>query len=299
MNDKNWFAETGDFHTICYSHRQVVYSGCSRFQAIDILDTDEYGRMLFLDGVANSASRDEYIYHESLVHPAALTHPRPEKVCIIGGSEGATLREVFRHPDVNRVVMVDIDEQLVGLCREHLSDWSDGAFDDPRLELHFNDGRRYLEETDEVFDLIVIDLSDPMPDSPAVYLFTREFYQAVHNRLSSTGAACIQGESLKPWRIELHARMYNTLRTVFPHVLSYAYWLHSFHELHAQIMVSKSEDPRQIDLGGRLLERGLDLRYLTPDFLKGLFHMPGYVDRAYARYDKILTDEKPYVIDFF
>lgn len=297
MNGSEWFAEKGGQNfVIQYKYKRTIFSGESRFQKIDILDTEEYGRMLFLDGVAQSSQRDRFIYHEVMVHPALLSHKKPEKICVIGGAEGATLKEIFKHSSVSRVVMIDIDEELVRLCREYMPEWSDGAFEDPRLELRFDDGRKYLEETDEVFDIILVDLSDPVPDSPAIFLFTREFYRTISEKLSTDGFACIQGESLRPWRVEMHARMVNTLKSIFPHVAGYPYPLPCFHELHAQILASKEADPRTIDLGKRMKERELSLEYLSADFLAGLFRVPAYVEKAYEIYDEILTDEQPLIM---
>ena len=181
MTDPIWFTEDGATNVVVhYRCLRSVYSGRSRYAKIDIVDTAEYGRMLFLDGIAQSADQDEFIYHESLVHPAMLIHPNPRSVCIVGGAEGATIREVAKYQDVNRIVMVDIDEELVNVCLQHLSSWSKGAYEDPRLELHIGDGRKFLEQTKEIFDVIIVDLNDPTEDSPAVFLFTREFYQLVN-----------------------------------------------------------------------------------------------------------------------
>ena len=296
MTASAWFAETGAHHIISYEYHERLYGGRSPYQFIDIVETLEYGRMLFLDGVAQSSERDEFIYHEALVHPAVLTHPDPQTICIIGGAEGATLKETLKHPTVSRVVMVDIDEMLVRACQEHLPGYSCGAYDDPRLELIFGDGRGFLEETDEVFDAVIIDLSDPLPDSPGVYLFTREFYQLVYDRLSEEGAAGVQGESLQPWRVHFHARLVNTMATIFPNVFGYQYNLPSFHEVHGMILASKGQDPRQLDLGGRITQRGLELKYLSPNYMPGLFYMPGYVEEAYSQYSEILTDDQPYTV---
>ena len=292
MKGSAWFAETsGEETQVLFRYRRILYSGQSEYQKIEIVDTIEYGRTLFLDGVVNSSEADEYVYHEALVHPALLTHPSPEKVCVIGGAEGATVREVLRHPSVRRVVMVDIDAELVELCRELLPDMNGGAFDDPRLEMVYGDGRAYLAGTDERFDAILVDLSDPVPGSPAVLLFTREFYQLVHDRLTDEGAACVQGESLHPRRLEMHGRMTATLKDVFPFVRPFQYYAPSFFELLSHILTARSGDPDQIDLAGRLIERDLDLRYLTPELLDNLFVMPGYVEEAYPKFDRILTDE--------
>jgi spermidine synthase len=294
MNDRLWFSEySGENMVLRYRCLRTIHSGQSRFARIDIVDTPEYGRMLFLDGIMQSAQEDEFIYHETLVHPAMLTRQGARSVCVIGGAEGATIREVGKYPEVERIVMVDIDEELVNLCRRHLRSWSDGAYEDPRLELNFADGRRYLEQTGELFDVILVDLSDPIPDSPAVYLFTREFYELIHRRLTPRGVACFQGESLKPNRIALHARMVNTLSGVFRWVVAYPYLMPSFHDVYAHILASREVDPRAAALGRRMEALDLKLRYLTPSLLNGFFRMPGYVEDAYARHQEPLSDAQP------
>jgi spermidine synthase len=294
MNDSVWFVEDGSRNLVInYRCLRTVYSGRSSYARIDIVDTAEYGRMLFLDGIAQSAEADEFIYHESLVHPAMLLHPNPRSVCIVGGAEGATIREVARYQDVNRIVMVDIDEELVKVCKHHLKSWSNGAYEDPRLQLHIGDGRKFLEQTDETFDVIMVDLNDPTEDSPAIYLFTQEFYQLVHQRLGKEGIGCFQGTDLQPNRLELHARVYNTISSVFPWVVSYPYMLPSFHCMHSFILASKGKEPRVSGLGKTLQIRNFELKYLTPYFLETLFRMPAYVEQAYVQNRKIITDAEP------
>lgn len=294
MNDPIWFAEDGATNVVIqYRCLRTVFSGRSSYAKIDIVDTAEYGRMLFLDGIAQSAEQDEFIYHECLVHPAMLLHPNPRSVCIVGGAEGATIREVARYQDVNRIVMVDIDEELVNICRQHLSSWSDGAYEDPRLELHIGDGRKFLEQREETFDVVIVDLNDPTEDSPAVYLFTREFYQLVYRSLSEKGVACFQGTDLQPTKLTLHARMYNTISSVFRWVVSYPYMMPSFHEMHSFILASKEVDPRSADVGERLRNQNFTLQYLTPPFFQGLFRVPRYVEEAYVKHPEVITDAKP------
>jgi spermidine synthase len=294
MNDSVWFAEDGSRNLVInYRCLRTVYSGRSTYAKIDIVDTTEYGRMLFLDGIAQSAEQDEFIYHESLVHPAMLLHPNPRSVCIVGGAEGATIREVAKYQDVSRIVMVDIDEELVKVCRQHLNSWSKGAYEDPRLQLHIADGRKFLEQTEETFDVIMVDLNDPTEDSPAIYLFTQEFYQLIYRRLGKEGIGCFQGTDLQPTKLKLHARLYKTISSVFPWVISYPYMLPSFHCMHSFILASKGKEPRSSDLGERLRRQKFKLEYLTPPLLKTLFHMPAYVEQAYAQNQEIITDAKP------
>jgi spermidine synthase len=294
MTDPIWFAEDGATNVVVhYRCLRSVYSGRSRYAKIDIVDTAEYGRMLFLDGIAQSADQDEFIYHESLVHPAMLIHPNPRSVCIVGGAEGATIREVAKYQDVNRIVMVDVDEELVNVCRQHLSSWSKGAYEDPRLELHIGDGRKFLEQTKEIFDVIIVDLNDPTEDSPAVFLFTREFYQLVNRCLSRDGVGCFQGTDLQATRLTLHARMYNTISSAFKFVVSYPYMMPSFHAMHSFILASKELEVQSVDLGAQLQKQEFELQYLSPAFFKGLFNVPAYVQTAYKKHKELITDAKP------
>ncbi len=287
---ESWYHEKTKNIIISHRVKRHVLSTRSRFQQIDVVDTYEYGRMLFLDNMTQSAEADEFIYHEMIAHPALFTHPGARTVCIIGGSEGATLREVLKH-DPERVVMIDIDEELVGICKEHLASWSAGAFEDPRVDLRFLDGRKFLEETRETFDVILVDISDPLEGRPSTPLFTREFYGTVFERLSPRGCVVVQSESLHPGRLEPHARIYNTLKAIFPVVKPYGYMSHSFHEIYSFILASKSHDPAEVDVAPRLQEKGLSLRYYSAELHAGLFQLPAYVRSAYEHYTRPITDE--------
>jgi len=279
---------------ISYLCDRVVFSGRSKYQKIDIVDTRFHGRMLFLDGVGQSAEQDEFIYHEFLVHPVMFSYPEPKSVLIIGGAEGATLREVLRHKTVQRVVMVDIDGELIEICKKFLPQWSAGAFDDPRTELIIGDGRKFAEECREKFDVIIVDLSDPLQDSPAVYLFTKEFYSALKNCLTPNGCMAIQGEGTSPQENILHARMVNTLKAVFPVVKPYMYNLHSFHRPDSHILVTLQEKWEPKEVAQRLRKSGMKLRAITPEILENLFWLPPYLEEAYKREEgHIITDDNP------
>ena len=137
------------------------------FQDVLIVDSANYGRMLVLDGSVQSAELDEALYHEVLVHPAMLAHRDPADILIVGGGEGATCREVLKHRSVRTVTMVDIDGDAVELCKTHLSQWHQGSFDDPRVRLVIEDGRRFLEKTRRRFDVAVIDVVDLLDHGPS------------------------------------------------------------------------------------------------------------------------------------
>jgi spermidine synthase len=287
-----WFREIiGTGLEIFYRCQNFVYSGQSRFQGIAIVDTKVHGRMLFLDGICQSSEKDEFIYHEMLVHPALFGHPEPRSVLVIGGATGASLREIFRHPEIQRVVMVDIDGELIELCKRHLPQWHEGRFDDPRLELLIEDGRKYLETSSETFDSVILDLSDPFEGSPALLLFTREFYHLVRARLTPKGTVAVQAQGISPEEVALHARITNTMKSVFPVVRPYPYTLYSFHRPDAHVLASLDPDWSPDALIERTETTPLPLRYFSPEIARGMFNLPPYLHEAYETFNQILTDD--------
>ena len=194
----------------------VLYNGQTKYQSVRIVRSASFGLCLVLDGKIQSSQADEFIYHEALVHPAMITHPHPETVFIAGGGEGATLREVLSHSTVKRAVMVDIDEEVIALCQRYLPDHSRGAFEDIRTELYHVDAREYLEKSTDKYDIIVIDLPDPIEEGPAYKLYTREFYEIVFDRLTDDGLITVQAGSASLNELLNLTSVNNTLHRVFP-----------------------------------------------------------------------------------
>ena len=176
---------------------KVYFTGSTKFQQVEVMDLGVYGKSLVLDGKIQSTLLDEKVYHEALVHPPMLLHPNPRKVLILGGGEGATAREVLKHTTVEKVVMVDIDGELIDLVKKLLPEWHQGSFDDERLELIIDDARKYVFDNagKEEFDAIIGDLVDPLEVGPAVKLYTREFYLKLKELLSSEGVFVTQSTS--------------------------------------------------------------------------------------------------------
>lgn len=221
--------DTSDpFDIFGFRTRSIVCSVQSAFQNILIADTQSFGRALFLDGVLQSSEHDEDLYHELLVQPAMLHHPNPRDVLIIGGGEGATLREVLAHASVRRAVMVDIDETCVSLCRQHLHAWHRGAMDDPRAQLVYTDGRAFVDECASWFDVVIIDVVDMLNNGPAQRIYTREFYQSLKRRLRPGGVVVVQGMEFSHIDHVQHAALVRTLRLVFSEVHSYQAAIPSF-----------------------------------------------------------------------
>ena len=249
-----WFIEAlspeeGHLHGI----RRVLFSTQTPFQSLDIMELGSYGKALVLDGKVQSSLLDEFIYHETLVHPAMLVHPAPKQVFIVGGGEGATLREVLRHPTVERALMVDIDEEVVTRCKEFLPEWHKGSFDDPRAEVRFLDARQYLEETKERFDVIIIDISEPVEEGPAYLLFTKEFYQIVYRCLTDRGIIALQAGPVSLSDLSCFTAIHQTLLTVFPVVAPYWASIPSFALPWGFSVASKRPDPR--DLGPEAVDQ--------------------------------------------
>jgi len=283
--------------TVLHSIRDRIYSGQTEFQSVDIVKTGSFGVCLVLDGKIQSSEADEFVYHEALVHPAMLTHPQPEGVFIAGGGEGATLREVLKHNTVRRAVMVDIDEEVVNICRRFLPSWHANAFDDSRTELHFADARRYLEDTSEHFDVIIIDLVDPLENGPARLLYTQEFYEILRDRLGPNGILTVQAEPAEWTNLDNFTAIANTLGNVFSIARPYQVHVPSFLGLWGFVSASKTLDPRQIgpeEIDTRLTTR-LSQELKSYDGLthQAMFTIPKHIRQQLAASNTIITDREP------
>ena len=166
-----------------------LYSGRTDFQQIDIFENANAGRVLVLDSVVQTTERDEHVYHEMLTHVPMIAHGAAKRVLIIGGGDGGLLEEVLKHP-VDAVTMVELDPQVVDLCRQYLPSICRGAFDDPRTDLVIGDGAKYVAETDNAFDVVLVDSPDPV--GPATVLFESPFYEGCRRVLNDGGIIATQ-----------------------------------------------------------------------------------------------------------
>lgn len=297
-----WYRETGTPHEVhSFAASSFFFMGRTALQDVVIFDSHEYGKMLVIDGRTQSAQEDEYIYHEALVHPAMLTHADPRQVLIIGGGEGASLREVLRYRSVERVVMVDIDRELVELCQKWLPEWHQGAFQDPRVELVFADGQDYIDQTALTFDVVIIDICDALEEGPALALYTERFYRKVQSRLASDGLLVVQAMELSGLDYVDHVQVRNTLRRVFPLVRSYATFVPSYWTNWGFLVASHGLDPAGVAPGlllDRLRTRGATgatdlttrLAFYDADAHVGMFALPKDVK---ARLDHPLGGANP------
>lgn len=294
-----WFLEalTPDiFHGVSIS--RVLFSGKTRYQQVEVLETPAFGRMLVLDGKTQSAEGEEFVYHEALVHPCMVAHPRPQCVFIGGGGEGATAREVLRHDSVQEVDMVDLDQEVVDLCRQHLPQHHQGVWDDPRLRLHFADALAFLEQSPACYDVIILDLPDPIEGGTAYLLYTQEFYRMVWARLKPGGVLVTQAgpASILNYH-EVFTAIYRTLSTVFPVTAPYTVPMQSFGEVWGFVLASTGPDPRTLtpqEVDATLAQRKVKgLRFYDGALHPALFALPKYLRHALAEEKRIITREKP------
>ena len=277
---------------------EVLYEGRTEFQEVVIVDGLCFGRTLLLDGKTQSTEMDEFVYHEALVHPSLIAHPEPQQVFVAGGGEGATIREVLSHKSVTRVVMVDIDREVVELCRKHLPNHHRGSFDDPRVELHHADALKFLEDTQDRFDVVIIDLPDPLEVGPAYMLFTQEFYHLVKDRLTPQGLMVAQSGHTGPTFYEqCFSTVAKTIGTVFPAVYASEVFIPSYGSTWGFVIGSLGPDPtslsvEEVDL--RIGKRvGAQLRFFDGLTQRGMFSVPKYLRDAIANETRIITKDGP------
>ena len=297
-----WFFEAttpveGHMHAIV----RTVVQAQTKFQSVEILETASYGKTLVLDGRMQSSQADEFIYHEALVHPGLLAvGGPPETALVIGGGEGATLREILKYPSIRRAVMVDIDAEVVELCRRHLPEMHRGAFDDPRTAVRHEDARGYLERTSDRFDLIISDLVEPLEEGPACLLYSKEFYKIVHDRLTPTGTFTMQAGMTKVADLAFFTAMHRTLREVFPVVAGYQSFISCFGTPWGFILASKKIDPRRQDAA--TIDRLINERVKgSLDYWDGLTHqhafaLPRHIRKAIDAETRVVTDARPLIV---
>jgi spermidine synthase len=260
---------------IFFTVKDVLYEGRSRFQRIEIIRNKDYGRVLLLDGLVQTTERDEFYYHEMLVHPAMASHARPAKVLIIGGGDGGALREVLKHP-VRKAWLVEIDGEVIEACRDHFP-WLKAALKDERAELVVEDGNVFIDAVREKFDVILVDSSDPV--GPSTVLHQEAFYRKLNAKLRPGGIIAAQAGSLM-LHLDSHARKRAFLRRIFRHARLYigpvptypvGMWCYDF--------LSDRVDPEKV----RTLYVPDGLRYFNPDVYRAAFALPNFLADRLAK----------------
>ncbi len=278
-----WFEEDqNDVLKVSYRVSGTLYSAHSEYQRVDVVDTPGFGKMLFNDNVVMISERDEHVYHEMIAHVPLFVGPPRSRVLVIGGGDGGTVREVLRHPSVTRCKLVEIDGKVVEACREHIPQTA-AALDDPRVEVAIEDGVAYTARTDERYDLILVDSSDPM--GPAEPLFGPGFYAQVHRILTDDGIVVAQGNS-PFYEARAQAALFEILGGRFSRVHVYNYsnltypgglWSFTF--------AAKGDLCPVADFDtDRVSESGLEFRYYNADIHRAAFVLPEFQRKDLSRY---------------
>jgi spermidine synthase len=250
----------------------------TRFQKMAIYETPHYGKIFRLDGFNMTSEKEEFVYHENLIHPALTAHMAPKKVLIIGGGDGGSSEEALKHPSVEQVTMVEIDGDVIEVAKTHFHAVHQGVFDNPKLRVLVDDGMKFVRETQEKFDLIALDLNDPM--GPAEALYSSEFFQQLRHTLAPGGALTLHIGSpvARPERV---AQLAQRLNTVFRIVRPYTMYIPLYGSLWAMAVCSDKLDPKSFtadEIDRRIEARKLaDLRYYNGETHEGVFALPNFV----------------------
>ncbi|MCX8026784.1 MAG: polyamine aminopropyltransferase [Thermodesulfovibrionales bacterium] len=294
MNSR-WFLEEttkdeGSYHSLI----DIIHKRNSPYQRIEIIQTGSYGLTLVLDGKIQSTEVDEFIYHEALVHPAMSIIDNPNYILIAGGGEGATAREVLRYQCVQRIDLVDLDKDVVDVSIKYLDKWHAGAFNDPKVNLFFEDARLFINDKHDFYDCIIADLPEPFEGGPSLMLYTKTFYETVRDALNKDGVFITQATSSAVNNISAFVAITNTLKSVFPIVRPYIVNVPSFHTPWGFVLASKTFDP--ITISQDIIEKRLSpfinkLGFYDSNIHFSLFTLPRFVHEAIKKgKDYIITD---------
>ena len=271
---------------------ETYFTGRTPFQSVAVLRTPVFGKMLVLDGDTQSSQADEKIYHETLVHPAMAAVDDRSEVLILGGGEGATLREILRDPSVRRCTMVDIDGQVVELAKHYLPEWSNGAFDDPRARVIVGDALKFLKDDRGRYGVVISDLTEPLPDSPSFPLFNGDVFRDVKARLAPGGVYVLQASTAGFHNMALHAKMSRSLHAYFRHVRSFYTHVPAFDNDWAFLACSDEADAAtvQADRIDRYVGalRGENWFY-DAETHRRLFALPLYLRRELSKSGDVFT----------
>ncbi|MDD9149049.1 MULTISPECIES: polyamine aminopropyltransferase [unclassified Sporolactobacillus] len=274
-----WFTEKHTENvTFSIKVNRQLYCGQSDFQRIDVFESKEFGRFLTLDGYMMLTEKDEFIYHEMIVHVPMAVHPAVKRVLVIGGGDGGAVRELVRYPSIERIDLVEIDRQVVDVCRKYLPQTA-GRLDDPRVSIYYEDGLKFVRTRENVYDLIIVDSTDPF--GPGEGLFTKEFYGNCYKALTAEGLMVNQQESpFYPVDAVAMQRAHKRIVESFPisrvyqaHIPTYpsGHWLFGF--------ASKKYHPVADFDAAKWRDLGLKTKYYNTKIHVGAFALPNYVKK--------------------
>lgn len=258
-----------------YTEVKKIYRAFrSKYQEIKVVETEAFGRALILDDLMQTTEKDEYWYHESLVHIPLLTHAEPKNVLICGGGDGGAAEEVLKHPSVKKCTLVELDEEVVNVSKEYLGCVNNGVFDNPKLEVVCEDAFSFIARNQTKYDVIVLDLTDPVGECEK--LFTADFYKMVSGRMTPDGKLVVHLSFPISWP-KISRMIVKSLESNFSDIRPYAQFIPAYCDLMAFAMCSKNKHDRLSaeEIAKRIDERKIkDLHIVTPETYQSMFVLP-------------------------
>lgn len=267
-----WYTEKQTEHFgITMRVNKTLHTERTKYQQLDMVETAEWGNMLFLDGMVMTSVKDEFVYHEMVAHVPLFTHPKAEKVLVVGGGDGGVIREVLKHPSVKKAVLVEIDGKVIEYSKKYLPEIA-GKLDDPRVEVKVDDGFMHIAKSENEYDVIMVDSTEPI--GPAVNLFTKGFYAGIAKALKEDGIFVAQTDN--PWfKSELIQNVYNDVKEIFPITRLYTANIPTYPSgLWTFTIGSKKYDPLKVE------EKNffpIETKYYTKELHFASFVLPKFV----------------------
>ncbi|WP_025025838.1 polyamine aminopropyltransferase [Caldalkalibacillus mannanilyticus] len=258
-------------HGITTKIKETLHTEQTEFQKLDMIETEEFGTMLVLDGMVMTTDKDEFVYHEMVSHVPLFTHPNPKKVLVVGGGDGGAIREVLKHASVEKAVLVEIDGKVIEYSKKHLPNIA-GELDNPRVEVQVDDGFMHIHNHKNEYDVIMVDSTEPV--GPAAKLFERGFYQGIYEALTEEGIFVAQSDN--PWfHGDLIKKVFADVKGIFPITRLYTCNIPTYPSgMWTFTLGSKKHDPLEVD-PARF--NAIETKYYTPELHKAAFVLPKFV----------------------
>lgn len=267
-----WFTEKQTEHFgITAEIKRILHTEQTEFQKLDMVETEEFGNMLILDGMVMTTQKDEFVYHEMVAHVPLFTHPNPKNVLVVGGGDGGVIREVLKHPSVEKATLVEIDGKVIEYSKKYLPEIA-GKLDDPRVDVKVDDGFMHIANSENEYDVIMVDSTEPV--GPAVNLFTKGFYEGISKALKEDGVFVAQTDN--PWfHSHLITNVFSDVKEVFPITRLYTANIPTYPSgLWTFTIGSKQYDPLEVE-EDRFHD--IDTKYYTKELHKAAFALPKFV----------------------
>jgi len=276
---------------------EIIFSKKSEIQKIDIIRSKRWGISLYIDHKIQFSTVDEHIYHEILVHPALLIHPNPQKILIIGGGDGGALREVLKHNTVKNVILVDIDKNIIDLVEKYIPSVPQTSFRDPRVKIVIMDGRKYIEVSEDKYDVIIVDVTDP--SGPSSLLYTFEFYKYISDKLKKNGVMVTHSLGLY-FYTKYVSQIYYTVSEVFKYTALAKIFVPSFWDEWTYTIASNDIDINSIDeeiIDKRYVKRSINTNFYSSKIHSSLFKISKYYWKMLENMKRVSYDKNPIMIE--